>query len=422
MLCLGCSRKNEVQEISVADSGIEIVSQSADQMKLGWPSWRGPMGNGVAPDQPLATKWSDSDGVRWRSDLPGRGHSSPIVVEDAVYLATATDDQQMLVSFDRDSGEQEWSTVLHQGGLDTRIHRKATHANGTIASDGKHLYIAFLNADRIVASAVSLDGEIVWQREIGQFVSKFGYAPSPVLYGSLVIFAADNVGGGYLAALDTESGEIAWRLARNDDSSYSSPTIAEVGGRDQLLISGGNTISSYDPATGDPLWQTPGIAEATCGTIVTTDELIFGSGGYPEKETVCLDANGKLIWSDNVSLYEPSMVIVGDYLVGITDSGVAYAWETETGEVAWRERLGGNFSSSPIVCNDLVYVTNLDGRTFVFSCDSGKYEGIAEHQLGDDCYASPAAVDGNLFMRVGTGSGSSRQEELICIAPAETAL
>ncbi len=108
-----------------------------------------------------------------------------------------------------------------------------------------------------------------------------------------MIFAADNQGGGYIAALDAETGEIAWRVARDNISSYSSPIVAKVGERDQLLISGCGAVTSYEPTTGQLLWRTESVAEATCGTIVTTSDLIFASGGYPEKETVCLSADGK---------------------------------------------------------------------------------------------------------------------------------
>ena len=255
------------------------------------------------------------------------------------------------------------------------------------------------------------------EKEIGKFVSKFGYAPSPILYKSLVIIAADNPGGGYLTAVDSGSGKIAWRIGRGNVATYSSPAVATVGGRDQLLISGCDAVTSYDPSTGDELWRTPCIAEATCGTIVTSGDLIFASGGYPESETVCLSDRGELIWSDKVRAYEPSLVAVGDYVIVVTDGGLAHCWSAGTGDIVWRERLVGNFSASPIVCNNLVYVPNLSGETFVFAVNNDKYESIARNKIGSDCYASPAAAGGQLFLRVGVGSGSERREQLVCLGP-----
>jgi outer membrane protein assembly factor BamB len=283
------------------------------------------------------------------------------------------------------------------------------------------LFIAFLNADNVIASAVDLNGEILWQREIGKFVSKFGYAPSPVLYKSLVIFAADNSGGGYIAAVDGQTGELAWRIKRGTFSSYSSPAIATVGGRDQLLISGGDAVTSYDPATGDQNWSTACIAEATCGTIVTTSDLIFAGGGYPDRETVCLNADGKQLWSNGTKVYEPSLLVVGDDLIAISDDGVAYCWQAKSGDVVWRKRLGGDFSASPILCNNVIYVSNLSGDTFVFSTAGGKYQPVAKNKLGSDCYASPAVADGQLFLRIGIGAGRDRREQLVCLAEPKTA-
>lgn len=415
----GCGGKNTVNEISVNESGIDVVERSAVWDDTEWPSWRGPRSDGVAVNQTLPTTWSESTGVLWRVDTPGRGHCSPIVAGNSVYLATALVQRQVqqIMAFDGRSGEPKWTTVLHDGSLpsERQLHNKSSHANGTIACDGERLYTAFLNSDSIVASAVDLMGSLVWQKELGKFVSMFGYAPSPVLYKSLVIFAADNPGGGWLAAVDSATGEIAWRVARGNVASHSSPTVANVGDRDQLLISGCDAVTSYDPASGDELWRTSCIAEATCGTIVATSDLIFASGGYPEKETICLSADGKQVWSNKTQIYEPSLVVIRDQVIAVSDDGIAYCWAAKTGETIWRKRLRGSFSASPLVCNNRVYVPNLSGDTFVFAITNGRYELIARNRIGDDCYASPAAANGCLFLRIGVGSGSDRREQLVCL-------
>jgi len=415
----GCGRRNPVGEISVKESGIEVVDRGTALDGREWPSWRGPRGDGVAVDQPLPTVWSESTGILWRADVPGRGHCSPVVFGGSVYLSTAlvAQQKQQVMAFDGGSGEPKWTTVLHDGGLpsERQLHHKSSHANGTVACDGERIYAAFLNSDSITASAVDLTGQRVWQQELGKFVSQFGYAPSPVLYKSLVIFAADNPGGGWLAAVDSASGQIAWRVGRGNVASYSSAAVASVGGRDQLLISGCDAVTSYDPASGDELWKTPCVAEATCGTIVTTSDLIFASGGYPEKETVCLSTEGRRIWSNRTQVYEPSLVITGNQVIAVSDDGIAYCWAANTGDMIWRERLGGNFSASPLVCNDRVYASNLSGETFVFTATGDKFRLISRNTLGDDCYASPAAAGGRLFLRIGVGNGSDRREQLVCL-------
>jgi outer membrane protein assembly factor BamB len=414
----GCGRKHEVDVISPKESGVVLTEMDSDLAENDWGGWRGPGGDGIAAPQEIVTTWDETTNVLWRADVPGRGHSSPIVVGDLVFLATAikAEETQCVIAYYRVDGTEQWRTVLHRGGFPAsgEVHQKATNANGTIASDGRHLYIAMLNSKAIIASALDLDGKLLWQQEVGKFASRFGYAPSPVLYKSLVIFAADNAGGGYLAALDGASGKVAWRVSRGRFDSYSSPAIANVGGRDQLLISGCDAVTSYDPATGEELWRTPCIAEATCGTIVTKGDRILASGGFPEMETVCLSAQGEMIWSNSEQIYEPSMIVSGDYVVGVNDDGVATCWEIESGEQQWKKRLGGNFSASPVLVDDLVIVPNLEGSTFVFRAGE-EFEEIAENRLGDDAYASPAVAGGQIFLRIGVGKGTDRHEQLVCI-------
>ena len=425
IVCLGCGRQNPVDSVSVGDSGIKIRSSEWSLTPSDWNAWRGRSQDGIAVEGDVPTTWSDASNVLWRSKIPGRGHSSPIVVGGAVFLATAEDDQQTqsVLCFDREDGSRRWQTLLHQGGFPAErvVHKKATNANGTIASDGKRLYVAMLNSDAITATALDLNGKILWQREVGKFVSKFGYAPSPILYQSLVLVAADNRGGGYLAALDSETGSIVWRVSRGDGDSYSTPTVVRVGGRDQLLISGNDAVASYDPATGDLLWRTSCIAEATCGTIVSDGERIYASGGYPESETVCLSSDGERVWSNNSKTYEPSLLVVADKLLTVNDNGVAICWDSASGKQLWKKRLGGNFSASPVLINGAVVVPNLSGQTFVFKVGE-EYVPIAQNRLGSDCYASPALSGNRLFLRIGLGSGRERTEQLVCISDLENGI
>jgi len=423
MATSGCTETTPVEEVSVDASGVSVSGQLPEELNSEWPAWRGPDNNGQVPDQPLLTEWSDSANVKWKADVPGRGHSSPVVVGGRVYLATAleAEQQQQVLAFDCETGQQIWSCIVHKGGFPPArdIHQKSTHANGTVACDGERIFTAFLNGGQIVATAVDLEGNIDWQEEIGGFNSKFGYAPSPIIYRSVVIIAADNRGTGYIAALDRGTGKIAWRIARPAVSSYSSPTVANVGGRDQLLISGCDSVSSYDPATGEKLWSTSCLAEATCGTIVTTSDHILASGGYPERETVCLSATGDELWSHTAALYEPSMVIHDGLLFGVSDGGIALCWDIESGQERWKTRPGGKFSASPIVCNGVVYVSDLSGTTHVFSASGETFKKVATNKLGSDCYASPAVADSALYLRVGIGSGGSRREQLVCLKDPE---
>lgn len=425
-ICNGCRNRTPVEEVSVQQSGLSIESDPASQLVIAsddWPSWRGGAGQGIASDRTLPTTWSSSQSVAWQTSIPGRGHSAPIVVGDTVYLASADDQeqQQMVLAYDRTTGNEKWRQVVHSGSFPSKrqVHNKATNANSTLACDGERVFIAFLNNQKITASALDLGGEIIWQTVLGSFESRFGYAPSPVLYKSAVIFAADNEGGGYLTALDRQSGEIVWRVKRPEISTYSSPVIATLGGKGQLVISGCDQMVSYDPTTGDQNWATECISDATCGTAVWTDDKVFASGGYPDTETVCLDAEGERIWSNRTKVYEPSLLVVDQSLFGVTDDGIAYSWNAEDGKMNWRKRLGGSFSASPVLCNGMIYVPDLAGNTYVFEASAESYEQVAKNKIGDDSYASPAIAGNQLFLRVGFGKEKDRREKLVCIASGE---
>lgn len=419
-ILVGCTKRTPVEEVSLAESGISIVDAPVTEIDLAWPQWRGGT-QGVSAAENVPTEWSTSENKRWQADVPGRGHSSPIVVGDLVVLGTAIEssETQWVIAYDRATGDEVWRTTVHEGGFPSKrsVHVKATNANSTLASDGKTLVTAHLNGDHIWVTGLDLSGEQLWQTDIGAFNSKFGYAPSPILYKSLAILAADNAGGGYLVAVDLNSGEVAWRVARGNASSYSSPTLALLSGKEQVLITGGDRLASYDPESGKLLWKTECIAEATCGTVVVAGDKVLASGGYPDKETVCLSAEGERIWSNRTKVYEPSLVSDGENVFAVADNGIAYCWSLEDGSVNWKRRLGGDFSSSPVICNGNVYVADLSGNQYVFKASGEAYELVSKNQFGDDCYASPAIAGDAIFFRVGAGSGGSRKEILVCFAP-----
>lgn len=418
----GCGQPIEVVEVSVADSGIEITDVNLDSLQNQWPQWRGPRGDGIAADQSPPTTWDADTNVVWQTDLPGRGHSSPIVVDEKIFLATAVEDQaqQIVLAFDFQSGEKIWQTIVHQGNFpsDREIHQKATNANTTLACDGETLVTTQFNDGQIFATGLDLDGNEIWQTNLGGFASRFGYAPSPIIYRSLAIIASDHDGGdgGFIVALDTKTGDVAWRRKRGAFNSYSSPMIAQLGGVEQLLITGGGQMTSYDPGDGEIRWETECIAEATCGTVVTSNDRIFASGGYPDNETVCISGDGQRIWDDRTRVYEPSMITDGKSLFAVDDDGIAFCWSVDDGQERWKKRLGGRFSASPVLCNGLIYAADLTGKCYVFRADGEKYDEVAVNEIGDDCYASPAVVDDSFLFRIGFGDGDQRRERLVRIA------
>ncbi|MFY9253375.1 MAG: PQQ-binding-like beta-propeller repeat protein [Fuerstiella sp.] len=385
-----------------------------------WPWWRGIHRNNTAICEHAATSWSDSENVLWKTPIAGRGHGTPSIVGDRIYLSTADEaaEKQLVICLDRATGKQLWSTEVHSAGFAARseMHPKSTHANASVACDGHCLFIGFLNSEHIHATCLSLDGEILWRQDLGYFGSKFGFAPSPCIVGDLVVFAADNRGGGFIAALHRGTGDIAWRKARNNVDTYSPVIAADIEGETQLLISGDNRVAAYDPQTGDELWSCPGTAEATCGSVVWHGNLVFASGGYPDRQTVCVDATtGTKIWEDTVKCYEQSMLVAGDHLYCVNDDGIAMCRDITTGKMKWRHRLSGSISASPVLVGNLIYATNEAGTTWVFEANPDSYKQVAQNQLGTESFASLAICNEQIFARVATGNGPNRQEYVYCI-------
>jgi outer membrane protein assembly factor BamB len=403
----------EAQDQGIAD--FPRLSSATD-----WPWWRGPMRNGIAVGS-APTKFSDSDRVLWKTPVPGRGHSSPIVVGQKIFLTTADNSRQIhsVLAFDRIDGKQLWQVEVSRGGFPAKNHPKNTEATPTLASDGERLFATFFRHQTIQVTAIDFDGKQIWQHTVGAFNPKkyeYGFAPSPQLYRGMVIIAAEWDGQSFLAALDRASGKEVWRTPRPDNISFSTPVIAHLAGKDQLLLTGDDRLTSFDPASGKELWSTKAIATATCGTVVWSGDLVFGSGGYPQSETAAVkaDGSGEVVWRNKQSLYEPSLIVADGYVYGFTGKGVMFCWRATDGREMWSERLQGPVSASPVLAGGHIYWANERGTLYVFKPNPDKFELVAKNQVGTDSFPSPAICGGQVFLRVGHGQGATRQEMLYC--------
>ena len=386
-----------------------------------WRGWRGPGGDNHAAAGAGAPASMTADRVAWSVPVPGRGHSSPVVAGDSVYLTTADEraGTQSVLAFDTD-GTPRWARVVHDRGLPEENHPKNTEASPTVAFDGTGLLAAFYNGGAIRLTRLNAAGEIEWQRVAGAYAPqkyKYGYAASPHLHGGGAIVGGDFDGNAFLACLDAATGEERWKVRRPSATSFSSPVVARVAGRDQLLLSGGRMVAGYDPADGSTLWTAPGATTmATCGTCVWDESRVFASGGYPEAETVAIDAaDGRVVWSNRVKCYEQSMLVVDEHLYGVSDGGVVYCWRCEDGTIAWRERIGGAYSSSPLLVGDTIHVFDETARGTAFAANPDGYERRGETKLGDAMFASPVTVRDTTYLRVAKLDGGLRRESLLAV-------
>ena len=386
-----------------------------------WPWWRGPNRDGIAdPDQKPPTDWSAEKNVVWKVPVPGRGHSSPIVVGDHVVITTAEEATQSVICYDRATGKQRWKSVIHEGGPVQKRNKKASLASGSVAWDGERFFVAFLHGKAVFATALSPAGEQLWQKKVSDYKVHQGYGASPTVFGPLVLVGADNKGGGAFVAFDRKTGEEVWRHERPSTANYASPIVHHVGGKDQLVFTGCELVTSLDPLTGKVNWKHDGSTVETVTSPATDGERFFISGGYSRNHVEALDAQtGKVVWGHKTRVYVPSMLVKDGYLYAVGDSGIAYCWESATGKEAWTDRLGGGFTSSPVMVGDRIFAINEKGKVFVYGANPKQFDLLATSQLGDDSFATPTIVGGRVYARVGMRGKGTRQEYLYCLGAGE---
>jgi outer membrane protein assembly factor BamB len=347
--------------------------------------------------------------VIWKVDVPGRGHGSPCLWGDRIFLPTADDQAeiQTLLCFDRRTGRNRWQTELHRKGF-VRLHSKNSHASATPACDGQLVFMPFVIQDAIWLSALNLDGKVVWQRRLGDFHSMHGFAASPLVYRSLVIVAADNLKNSFLVAVHRHTGEVVWRTVRPDYrlGTYASPTVGHVAGRDQLLLHGPMKVFSYDPMTGKELWRCDGPSESSSSTVTLGGGLVFSSVGFPQRNMLCIRADGSgdvtpthVVWSKKGKMaYVPSLLLFDGLLTMVADEGQVTCFEAATGKSVWAAKLEGQFSSSPVLAGGHIYAVNEKGVTFVFK-SGRKFELVGRNDLADGGFATPVICGSRIYLR-----------------------
>ena len=412
-------RNTGVREIRTPISATSVPIQEARPDADDWPWWRGQNRQHSVPFAAPPRQWSTSENIAWRTEVPGRGHSSPCLWGNRIFLTTSDNEQQTisLICLERESGRSLWQTELHRGGF-MESHPKNSHASATPACDGQSVFVTSAVYGSIWVTATDFNGQVIWKRDAGPYSSEWGYGSSPAIHQSLVIVAADNrgkaldrlVGTSWLAALHRQTGEVVWRVKRLEGDSFGSPIVAQIAGRDQLLLAGKDCVLSYDPQTGEVRWKCRWGVKRTANAIAFDDQHVYASARQPQTETICIRADGQgdvtdthLVWRDQkIACDVPSPCVHEGYFYVLSDDGVLTCLATKTGRTQWKKRLGGTASSSPLIAGENLYCANEDGQIFVVKLGT-RGDVVAENTFGEGLMASPIVSRDRLYFRTLTG-------------------
>jgi len=375
-----------------------------------WPGWRGPCGDGTSLEKSPPTHWSSTSNSVWKIRVEGEGHSSPIIWDNRVFLTTALPESQerVLLSLDRKTGAILWRQTVVRAPLEAK-NNENSYASATPVTDGKKIYVTFLDRDEAVVAAYDFAGKRLWLVRPGRFQSQWGFSHTPVLFEDKVILVCYSKGENFVVALNRANGQTVWKTAgENPSQSYSPPLIRKMAGRDQLIAAGNSAVTSYDPRTGKVLWFVAGLAADSVATPVYHEKanLVLACTSWPAKVLVAIKPDGsgnvtsnRVVWKTTEGApYVPSPLAVGDWFFTSSFAGkAAYCYEAATGKVLWKETMGLHHAS-PVTANGLVYFLNDDGVMHVVKAGP-KFELVARNDLGEKTYASPVLSGGQLFLR-----------------------
>jgi outer membrane protein assembly factor BamB len=402
-----------------------------------WPGWRGPRLDGTSAERNLPVRWNEKDNIAWKAAVPGIGHSSPVVSGDLVFVTTCLvkTKERLLLAFDRRTGREVWRKVVVTSPLEPK-HDLNSYSSSTPATDGKRVYVTFERirpknpgeaypikpheksplAENVVPemfiACFDVSGALLWQKTVGQFYSRHGFCSPPILYKDLVILNGDQDAEAYLVALDKYTGEQHWKTERSHRiRSYCAPLILDAAGKMQMILSGGETVASYDPDTGKLLWTVNGPTEQFVASPVYTEGVLFLTAGFPTWHNLGIRVDGSgdvtkshVLWHEKANprkaSYVPSPIAHDKWLFMIADQGYLSCFEAKTGKRVWKDeiKLGDHHSGSPVLADGRIYLTDDDGITYVIKAGP---EFILEstNPLGEKCYASPAVAHGHIYLR-----------------------
>ena len=423
-----------------------LLGFSLSAADTNWPQFRGTRANGVAEGFATPSTWNVETGenIRWRAEIPGLAHSSPIIWGDRVYVSTVVKPgkaelkvglygdiepldeketiQWRLLALEKTTGKIAWNTLALEAVPRLKRHPKSTHSNSTPATDGRHI-VAIFGSEGLFC--FDLNGKVLWRKDLGPMDSgyyvvpsaQWGFGSSPVLYDNKVVVLCDVLTNSFLAVYDVKDGTELWHTARNDVPTWGTPAIVEAGNRRQIVVNGWHHTAGYAFDDGKELWHLEGGGDIPVPTPIFAHDLIYltsAHGSYRPMRAVRPEATGNItpgeIGKTNAFIawvhprqgdYMQTPIIDGDLLYGCLDNGVVSCFDAKTGVLHYSERLGDGgqgFTASPVAADHKLYFTSELGNVFVLPADE-KFSVIATNRLGETCMASPAVSAGTLFFR-----------------------
>lgn len=400
-----------------------------------WGQWRGPLGTGVGPNANPPVEWSETKNIRWKIALPGMGHSTPIVWEDRVYVSSSVGYGEsvdpvhthtegahdyvaptqrhrfVVLAISRADGEILWERTLREEIPHEGMHNTGSLASNSPVTDGEHLF-AFFGSRGLYC--LDMQGEVQWEKDLGDMKTKHahGEGSSPALWGDTLIVNWDHEGKSFVVALDKATGEERWKVARDEVSSWSTPLVVVHDGKPQVIIAATKRMRGYDLATGEVIWECAGLSSNVVASPVSADGMVYAGSSYDFQAMLAIRLDGakgditdtdNVVWTlDRLTPYVPSPLLYGETLYFIRhNQGMLSVLEAKTGEtMAGPFRLSGirNVFASPVGAANRVYITDRSGTTLVLSHGAAP-EFLALNHLGDSFSASPALVEGELYLR-----------------------
>ncbi|VTS00914.1 PQQ-binding-like beta-propeller repeat protein [Tuwongella immobilis] len=380
-----------------------------------WADFRGPTGQGVYTGKPLPLEYGPGKNEVWKTEIPGKGWSTPIVVDGQLVLTTATpgegrtDQSLRAICVDADSGKILWNVEVFQqkSASSPRIHSKNSYASPSAAWDGERYFVHFGHEG---TAALDRNGKILWKQTGLRYAPVHGNGSTPIVVDGKLIFSIDGTDLQALIALSCKTGEVVWKADRNSTAdkkfSFATPALVTHQGRTQIVSPASDGVYGIDPATGKELWKLRYSGFSVIPKPVYGKGLVFIATGYGPTSVIAFRPEGTGDITDKAIAWTmkrgapntPSMLLDGDALYLVSDAGQASCLEATTGNVIWQERLPGAYSASPILAGDRAYFTSEDGIGSVVRTGRD-FEILAKNRMGERTFASFVPVDGSLYVR-----------------------